>query len=454
MRKLRFSILIILAVFVTTSGFGCKQNIINQAKFEPITLEYWGVWDTPQQMQQIIDAYHATHPTINVSYRNFRYDEYEQKLLEAAWEDRVPDIFMIPATWLKKYQDRLSPMPKTVQIPVKEMQGSISPQEVVTLKTVNSLTNQDVKDQYVQVVYDDVILDNKIYGLPYSVDTLITFYNSDLLTQSGIPEPMADFHDLVDHIQQYKLSKIGAANQVLQAGVAMGTADNIPRFFDILSSIMLQNEVDLKGSSFNPLQDRTSGTNLAEVFNFYTDFANNTKAVYSWNDNLNNAFEMFAQGKLAYFFGYSYHADELRKRGVQFDWEMANFPKARGAEGTKYYSNYWLNVVPQKSDNQDAAWNFIQSTANKNLVTNYLTPNKKPTALRSLITEQLKDEEIRIFASQVLTADNWYDGYDIDLAEKYTADFINSLNKGELKIDDDGLRFFVSRINQTYQKQE
>ena len=98
MVKVRFLIIILLAVFLVTTGFGCKQNIINKEKFQPITLQYWGVWDTPEQMQSIIKAYTATHPTIKVEYKNFRYDEYEQKLLEAAWEDRVPDVFMIPAS--------------------------------------------------------------------------------------------------------------------------------------------------------------------------------------------------------------------------------------------------------------------------------------------------------------------------------------------------------------------
>lgn len=452
MKKNKLIILLALGVFLMTSGFGCKQNIVNKESFKPITLEYWGVWDTPEQMSAIIKAYQATHPTIKVNYRNFRYEEYEQKLLEAAWEDRVPDIFMIPATWLKKYQDRLAAMPKTVKIPVTEIKGTIKKEEVTTLTTVNSLTRQDIKDQYVPVVYDDVILDEKIYGLPYSVDTLITFYNSDLLTQSGIAEPMVDFHDLVEQIQKYKLSKIGQANVVLQSGVALGGYNNIPRFFDILSSLMLQNEVEVQGNYFGPLQNKTSATKLAEVFGFYTDFSDPTKAVYSWNDDLDNAFELFTQGKLAYFFGYSYHADELRKRGVQFDWEMTNFPKTRGAEGSVYYSNYWVNVVPAKSKNQDAAWNFIQSTASKNLVVNYLNPNKKPTALRSLINEQLQNDDVRIFASQVLTADNWYNGYDVDLAETYTADFVKAVLAGELKIDNAGLDFWVKRVNQTYKK--
>lgn len=454
MKKKKFIFLFILGIFMMTSGFGCKQNIINQEKFKPITLEYWGVWDTPEQMSSIIKAYQATHPTIKVNYRNFRYEEYEQKLLEAAWEDRVPDVFMIPANWLKKYQDRLSTMPKTVKIPVTEIKGTIKKEEVTTLATVNSLTVKDIKDQYVSVVYDDVVMDEKIYGLPYSVDTLVTFYNADLLTQSGIAEPMVDFHDLVEHIQKYKLSKIGQANTVLQAGVALGGYNNIPRFFDIISSLMLQNEVSVQGNVFDPMQNKSSATKFAEVLSFYTDFSDPTKAVYSWNDDLANAFELFAQGKLAYFFGYSYHADELRKRGVQFDWEITNFPKTRGSEGSVYYSNYWVNVVPAKSKNKDAAWNFVQSTASKNMVVNYLNANKKPTALRSLINEQLQNDDVRIFASQVLTASNWYNGYDVDLAETYLADFLKAVLANELKIDDDGLDFLVKRINQTYKKPE
>ncbi|MBT7553449.1 extracellular solute-binding protein [bacterium] len=453
MVKVRFLIIILLAVFLVTTGFGCKQNIINKEKFQPITLQYWGVWDTPEQMQSIIKAYTATHPTIKVEYKNFRYDEYEQKLLEAAWEDRVPDVFMIPASWLLKYQDRLQPMPKSMQIPILEMQGTIKPEAVTTLKTINSLSLHDIKERYVDVVYDNTIMDGKIYGLPYSVDTLVTFYNSDLLTAASVPEPMEDFHDLVEQIQNYNLSKITTGNNIFQSGVAMGGTDNVPRFFDILSSIMLQNEVELKGSSFDPLANRTSAQHMAEAIGFYSDFANSTKAVFSWDDSLPDAFEMFTQGKLAYFFGYSYHADELRKRGVQFDWEMTNFPKTRGAEGTKYYSNYWVNVVPQKSKNTDAAWNFIQSTASKNLVVNYLNDNNKPTALRTLISSQLEDDEIRVFASQVLTADNWYQGYDIMAAEQYMAEFVDSVLDGSIQLDSDGLEFLVSRIYQTYQSQ-
>jgi len=452
MGRLKIITLCLLGVFIISSGFACKWNPFQkeQASYKPVTLEYWGVWDTPEQLKELINTYEATHPTVKVNYKNFRYDEYERKLLEAWADDRGPDIFAIPTAWLKEYQNRLEPMPASHKIPVYELQGTIKKETVTVLKEFKGLSVNDVKTRYVPIVYENIILDDKIYGLPYSLDTLVTFYNMDLLNKAGIPEPIKDFFDLVD--QAPKLTRANSDNKIVQSAVALGSTQNIPRFFDIFSSIMLQNGVEAKGDKFNPLASRESATRLGQTFSFYTDFARAGKASYSWSPDLDNAFEMFASGRLAYYFGYSYDAENLRKRGVTFDWNITNFPQTRGAEGTKYYANYWINVVAKKSKNKSAAWNFIQSTANAELVPVYLKANKKPTALRALLNDQLNDEDVRVFASQVLTADNWYNGYDPAAAEKYLADIVDALVKGDIVLDkgEATLGLFVNQINQTY----
>ncbi len=454
MKYFKTTILIVLAALVINSGFSCKWNPFRQDKelYEDITLEYWGVWDTPSQLRSLIDEYEKDHPTIKVNYRNFRYDEYERKLLEAWADDRGPDVFAIPASWLKAYQHRLAPMPASHKIPVYETQGTLKKELVTVLKEFKGLSPQDVKLKYAPVVYQNVVLDNQVYGLPYSVDTLATFYNLDLLTLSGIAEPIQDFYDLVE--QAPRLTKATEGNRIVQSAVALGGTDNIPRFFDVFSSIMMQNGVQAKGNYFRPLDDDQSAQRLAQVFGFYTDFARPGKASYSWNSDLEDAFEMFATGRLAYFFGYSYHAQDLRERGVQFDWGLTNFPQTQGSQGSIYYANYWVNVVPAKSKNVNAAWNFVQSTASEGKVGVYLQDNKRPTALRALIDNQLNDYEIAPFASQVLTADNWYNGYNFPLAEEYLADTIEQLVSGELVLDEKGaaLQNFVAKINQTYTK--
>jgi multiple sugar transport system substrate-binding protein len=452
MRYFKKISLLLLAVFIMTTGFGCIWDIgPPKDQIKPITLEYWGVWDTKHQLSSLINDYQANHPTIQVRYRNFRYDEYETKLIEAWADDRGPDIFAIPVSWLKTYQHRIVPMPSKVTIPVQEVSGRDT---IIVMKDLPGLSTYDIKDKFVPVVYDDIVLDDKVYGLPYYIDTLVTFYNNNLLVNENIAEPIATWHDLIE--QAPKLTKATIDNDIYQSAVSMGTADNIPRFFDIISAIMLQYEVPVKGKFFDPLESKDSTTRAREVLSFYTDFAKPGRASFSWTSDLDNAFEMFANGRVAYFFGYSYHADELKNRGIQFDWRIANFPQTRGGQGTKYFTNYWVNVVAKKSDNQNAAWNFVQTTASQQSVEKYLLTNTKPTALRALVDSQRQDNDLRVFVDQVLTADNWYEGYDIDLAEQYTAEIIEALVDGSMILDIDNrtLGLLMSKIRQTYIKPE
>ena len=457
MARLKIFTLGILGIFMMTTGFGCKGiqgcSIKKPPEAQPVTLEYWGVWDSPDQVAPLIGGYHSTHPTININYRQLRYEEYERKLLEAWADDRGPDIMAIPVSWLNRYKDRLTPLPAVMSIPVKEVTGTLKKETITSLQEINGLSIGDIKSKYVDVVYNNVIKDNSIYALPYSVDTLITFYNLDLLEAAGIPQPMNNFSELIDQVP--KLTKVSADNKIYQAGVALGGTDNIPRYFDIVSNLMLQTNVEVKGSSFNPNAKAESAANFVRVFGFYTDFTRPGLASYSWDSSMPNALDMFMQGNLAYFFGYSYNADAIRAKGVSFDWGITKFPQPAGAQGDKYYSDYWVNVVPKKSKNVNAAWNFVQTTASTDLVKVYLDANKRPTALRALINEQKANQDLAVSANQVLAADNWYGGYDYNLAEQYFKDFIDGILDGQIDMNNrEHTNLFIERINQTYYKQQ
>jgi hypothetical protein len=140
---------------------------------------------------------------------------------------------------------------------------------------------------------------------------------------------------------------------------------------------------------------------------------------------------------------------------VPFEWGITNFPKTEGTETTKYYADYWVNVVAKKSKNSDVAWNFVQNTASAQNVKKYLDQNKKPTALRTLINGQKSNPDIAPFAYQVLTADNWYNGYDFPQAEIYMGDFIDGLIENKIDINsDEDVDLFIKRINQTYQQSQ
>lgn len=208
-----------------TSGFGCKGMTCKKSG-QSATIQYWGVWDSPAQVQGLISAYQASHPSVKVVYKQLRYEEYERKLLEAWADDRGPDVFAIPVSWLNKYRGRIVPMPKAFTIPVQEVRGTIKKETVITEQTIPGLTADQVKNLYVDVVYKNVVSNGQVYALPYALDTLVTFYNEDLLDQAGLPEKITTFNDLLE--QNSVLTKVNSDNKIVQSGVAMGGTDNIP----------------------------------------------------------------------------------------------------------------------------------------------------------------------------------------------------------------------------------
>lgn len=432
----KIAILSLLATSLMTAGFGCKiTDPKTQAAMKPITLIYWRVFDDQDAFQDIINKYKALHPFITIEYHKLRYEEYEAALLNAMAEDRGPDIFSIQNTWLKKYQSKLVPLPENTTMAYPVVQGVIKKETVIELRTTNSLSLKELKDNFVDVVAHDVILnDGKIYGLPLSVDTLAMYYNKDLLNNAGISLlPQYWNKEFLQDIK--KLTIQDPKKGLVQAGVAMGGSSNINRFTDILSVLMMQNGAVMMNENnqvtFNtvPPAGREAGYNPGlEALRFYTDFANAGKESYSWNNDLPNSLEMFMSGNLAIMFDYSYNLATIKTQAPKLNFSIAKLPQIEGTPPTNInFANYWVETVSKKSQHPNEAWDFIQFITKEEQAKTYLAKAKKPTALRSLVPAQRADNEIGVFADEVLTAKSWYKGRDVQAAEAAIKEMVDAV---------------------------
>ncbi len=453
--------LILLLAVVMTTGFGCKtvSKDVKQ-KMQPITLNYWRVWDGPDDFAELITEYNKLHSFITINYRKLTYSEYEEALLDALAEDRGPDIFSIQNTWVRKYQTKISPLPDSISMVYPVVKGSLKKEVIPELRTSKSITVTEVKNSFVDTVYNDVVLtdqsDNKskIYGLPLSIDTLAMYYNKDLLNNAGIAQLPAywnkDFQQAVR-----KLTKQDLKGDLIQSGVALGGSANIERSVDILAALMMQNgAVMMEGNSvkFNVIppifQERGYNPGM-EAARFYSDFANPAKEVYAWNNQLDNSLRNFIDGKLAIFFGYSYHLPVIQAQAPKLNFALAKFPQIEGNPTEANVANYWLETVSAKSKYKNEAWDFIQfMTTKPEQVKKYLARTKYPTALRSLVNEQLNDEELNVFASQLLIAKSWYWGKDFVAAEKAINEMIDAIVANPEQLET-AVNVAASRVQQT-----
>ena len=451
----KITYLLLLSFFILGSGFGCKTtDKKTEAAMQPITLTYWRVFDGPDAFSDITAKYKVIHPNITINYRKLRYEEYEDALLNALAEDRGPDILSIHNAWIKKYQNKLAPMPSAITMAYQEETGTIKKETISVLRTHNTPSLKDIKDNFVDAVFNDVVLDaNQVYGLPLSVDTLALYYNRDLFNNAGITQaPLYWNKDFQQNIK--KLTKQDSVQGIAQSGIALGGDVNITRFSDILSVLMMQNGATMLNGNqvlFNAIPSATKDTNYnpgLEALRFYIDFANPGKEVYSWNEDLPNSLDMFINGKLAMMFGYSYQLADIKAGAPKLNFSISKLPQIEGSPVEVNFANYWVEGVSKKSLYQNEAWDFIIFATKAEQAKSYLEATKKPTALRSLVVKQRDDIDIGIFADQVLTAKSWYRGLDPTAAETAIGEMIRKARQGTEKILD-VLNTGASKVQQT-----
>jgi len=453
-----FSILLIFS-FLLTTGVSCGSGGGEPVSLEPVTLDYWGVWHDPDDISQLISDYRAMYPYVTINYRQFRFEEYERELLEAFAEDRGPDIFSIHNTWVNNYIPKATPLPTRIRVARKIVEGEIRKRETIITEEILPITTKDVNTVFPEVVAQDVIwpvtvgdtTQERIMGLPLYLDTMVLFYNRDLLNNANIPQPPQNWEDFIDQVQA--LTQKDTDNNILIAGAALGTAGNVTRYFDIVSLLMMQNGTPMVTGNTVTFDENPRDLGLpappgAQALDFYTSFAQIDQGVYTWNDDMPNSLDAFIAGQTAFFFGYSYHIPIIESRAPKLNFDISGMPQVFEQNRTNY-ANYWVETVSKKSKNPSHAWNLIRfMTTEPEEAKKYTESANRPTALRSVINEQLADPDLDIFADQILTAQSWYRGKDSNAAEEIFKDIINDVLEGE-KVSD-AIDLGAERVNRTW----
>ena len=457
---------LILSVVLTGCSLGGGGSS-EQAK--PVTLEFWGVFDSSDAYRDVIAAYQTARPNIKINYKKLHWGEYERELLEAWAEDRGPDIFLVHNDWISKYQTKMTPMPAKLTVPVLITTGSSFSKKTTTeVKRITSPTPDQIKKYFVDVVYRDVVRDSQVWGLPLSVDTLALFYNQTILDAAGIVEVPETWEEMVEAVK--KITRYDSEGNISRSAIAMGGANNILRSDDILTLLMIQNGtkmVDSKGSiafGEKSIYDNKVYPGI-RALEFYTDFAMPMKNVYTWNSEFPEATDAFLQGRLAMMFGFSYQLPYLKAQGPSLDLGIAPMVHIN-KDGTDAVvgqgvnlADYWVLSGSKKTENIDEVWDFItfstmNSYKNKDGQTiyqaeSYLDSTSKPPALRGLINKYREDPKIGPFASQALNAKSWYQGKTPEHVESVFNQTIRDVLTGS-KTYKDAIEYAAKAIRSTY----
>lgn len=455
-------------LIVVLLGQGCTKGPTAEAVklSEKKDIEIWGVVDDEYAYRDILESFHATYPYATITFKRFRLEEYEDKLLNALAEDKGPDLFMIHNTWVGKYASKILPQPPKIKVAEQIVTGTLKKEVTLEVRESRTESPTNVRKDFVDAVAADAIrsvdvstdptkkdMQERVMALPMSVDTLALYYNKDLLNAAGIATPPETWSQFQEQVK--KLAVVGPSGNIIRAGAGFGTGKNVERSSDIISLLMMQNRTVMADSNGYPmfaripqaLSQELKEPPSFEALRFYTDFANPGKDVYTWNADQPNSLDAFIMGTAGFFIGYSYELPVIRARAPKLNLGITHIPQIDQTQEVNF-ANYWMWTVSKKTESPDLSWRLANYLTDEEHAKIYLDAAKRPAARRALIDAQLEDADIGVFASQLLTATSWYRGIDPEAAEGAMIELIDTIVSGTLDIQK-AVRVAVEKIAQT-----
>ena len=417
--------------------------IKNGKKDKTVTLNYWGLWEDENVMNGVIADFEAKNPGIKIQYKRNQKNDYRSRLSgrlakTGTQEVDIPDIFRIHNTWIPMFRDYLAPVPTE------------------TAKTIGLAT--DFFDVYSQ----DLKENGSYLSVPLMYDGLALFYNKDLLKTAGVELPKSWWE-----LEQaaIKLTSKDEKDKIKIAGLAMGLTDNVDHWSDILGLMMKQGGINLIKL------DTASETSLKDTLAFYSLFATQDKV---WDETLPNSTTMFANGKLAFYFGPSWRVFDIEQINKKLNYGIMSVPQlttsglpndtnVEARLTNIHWASYWTEGVNNKSKHQKEAWKFLEYLSSSETLEKMYAAESQIRSFgemyprKSLADKMNQNSKTQPFTSVANTATSWYlasetdDGGVNDGMNKYFGDAINSLIKNK-DIDEviTTLKSGISQIKQKY----
>lgn len=291
---------------------------------KPVALSMWGLWESPEVMDTLIQKYKETSPTITITYDDrsvVRPSLYKETVLNRIGQPGSPDIVVIHNSWVNEMKDLLAPMPASL------------------------MTSEKYTQTFYPAASQSAVINGNIFAAPAHYDGIVLVYNKvhfSEIDQATPPTAWEEFRRLA-----LALTVKTEGGEFVRSGAAIGTADNIDFFPDILGLMFAQANVNIPAD----LDTKAAQDTLA----FYTLFVTEDKV---WDKNFPEATKAFAQGKVSMIFVPTWNLLDIIKANPTMDIGVAPVPQAVTDSPTSWAS-FWMYAVPKTSENQAAAWDLI-----------------------------------------------------------------------------------------------
>ena len=289
------------------------------------TVEFWGLGREGEVLTDLVPEFERRNPNIHVIVQQIPFIAAHEKLLTAHVGNATPDAAQMGNTWIP---------------------------EMVALHAVDELSSLHIdKSDYFSGIWDTNVVDGKLYGIPWYVDTRVLFYRKDILASVGYPNAprtWAEWLDCMAKLQREKKSRFGILLPTNEPEQLVSLAMTAGAHF--------LNADGTRGAFRDP--------HFVDAFDFYNDLFRRGYAPKVSNIQVANLYQQFAQADFVMCITGPWQVGEFKHRlppGMEGKWGTAPLPARDASQpiGVGMAGGSSL-VVFKTSTHKEAARKFIE----------------------------------------------------------------------------------------------
>jgi ABC-type glycerol-3-phosphate transport system substrate-binding protein len=370
-----------LYLFATFSGFGNNANKIG-------TVVIWGTLPQAAMKQELSALASADKEYSKVTYVQRPAATFDQDLSDAIASGNGPDMIIINQEQLIDENNKLNVIPFST-LPQRTFINSYLPEYNLYLNATGT------------------------FGIPFVLDPLVLYYNQSLLSGANVPVAPKTWEAVTGLAPS--LTKQNAGQSISQSAIDFGGYSNVDNARGILSLLFLQAGSTITQSTASGVRSTLASTDqnadgttpAASALNFYTQFSDPTRTVYSWNASFDEARNVFIAGNLAFYVGYASEEASLKAANPNLAFDMAQIPQPQTASHATDYGLAYAFAIPKASKNPTGAYSTALALTGSAVLPSVSQALGMAPAARSLLIASPSDSFAPVYYPEALIAEGW-----------------------------------------------
>jgi multiple sugar transport system substrate-binding protein len=295
----------------------------------PDTLRFWAFGREGEVVAQLVRDFEREHPGVHVRVQQIPWTAAHEKLLTAHVGDATPDLAQMGNTWI----------PEMVTL------GALAPLD----SFVRASPEMDSTGHFPGIWATNVV-NARVYGVPWYVDTRVLFYRTDILARAGYPRMPDNWTDW--------LAAMRAITRVEGPG----------HYAIYLPLNEWPPQVLLGLEQGSPLitpdgHGAFADSAYARAFDFLLSLYHQRLAPPATSNDIANLYQEFARGTFAMYITGPWNIGEFRRRlppELQHSWTTAPMPGPTGPESGVSLAGGSSLVILRSSKHQALAWELMR----------------------------------------------------------------------------------------------